>query len=63
MDNSNWTTGSTGANGDWRFIVRGIATNYQAGDSVLFDDTAVTGLVIVSAANVAANSTTVNNNR
>jgi autotransporter-associated beta strand protein len=61
-DSSNWTAGSTGAKGDWKLISEGSSTNFQQGDNVLFDDTAVTGNVVISTSNVAPSAMTINNN-
>ncbi len=61
-DNGNWQVGSTGPNGNWKLITSGSATNFIQGDDVLFDDTALTGTVNISDANVSPTSTTFNNN-
>jgi autotransporter-associated beta strand protein len=62
LDNSNWQVGTTGSNDNWKLINAGTPTNYFSGDAVLFDDTASTGSVNISAANVTPLAVTFNNN-
>jgi fibronectin-binding autotransporter adhesin len=60
-DSSSWATGSTGPHGNWRLISEGTSTNFQANDSVTFDDTAAMGTVSISATNVSPSSVTFSN--
>jgi len=52
-DSGAWVAGSTGANGNWRLITAGTATDYIAGDVVLFDDSATTTAITLSTAHVS----------
>ncbi len=58
LDNQDWVVGSTGPNDNWKLISAGSPTNYIQGDDVFFGDTATSGTVNISAANVTP--TTVN---
>ena len=60
--NGNWTTTVLGAPKNWGLVTSGTATDYINGDIVLFDDTASTGAVVISSANVTPLSTTFANN-
>jgi len=62
-DNGNWVVGTTGSNDNWQLITAHTPTNYIQGDNVLFDDTATTGTVNISAANVLPTATLFNNNK
>ena len=51
--------GATGANKNWKLAVAGTATDYIAGDNVVFDDSAAgTRSVVISSANVNPSTTT-----
>jgi autotransporter-associated beta strand protein len=63
LDGSSWVVGSTGANSNWQLVTSATATDYIAGDSVLFDDTATgTTNIDISSANVSPATVTFNNN-
>lgn len=57
--NGDWTTATQASPKNWKLINTGTATDYVAGDIVLFDDTATgTTSVVVSDGNVSPLSTT-----
>jgi len=59
---SAWTTDAVGGARNWRLVTAGTATEYLAGDEVLFDDTATGSTnVEITTANVAPATTTFNN--
>ncbi len=61
--NGNWTTATLANPKNWRLQTGGAATDFIAGDTVIFDDTATgTTNVNISDASVAPTSTTFNNN-
>jgi len=56
---SAWTTDAVGGARNWRLVTAGTATEYLAGDEVLFDDTATGSTnVEITTANVAPATTT-----
>lgn len=60
LDSADWRVGTTGANGNWKLISGNTPTDYLAGDTVLFDDSAsVTSINLAD--NVSPVSVTVNN--
>lgn len=62
VQNGNWTTNVIGGASNWRLQTGGTPTDYIAGDTVLFDDTATgTTTISISTANVAPTSTTFDN--
>ncbi len=59
---SAWTTDAVGGARNWRLVTAGTATEYLAGDEVLFDDTATGSTTVeIGTANVAPAATTFNN--
>lgn len=60
--NGNWTTNVVGGASNWKLQIGGTPTDYIAGDTVVFDDSA-TGVntVNISSANVSPSSTTFEN--
>ncbi|MBW8780515.1 MAG: autotransporter-associated beta strand repeat-containing protein [Verrucomicrobia bacterium] len=58
---SDWTTNTIGGSSNWKLVTAGTATDYIAGDTVLFDDSATNKTVNLSTASVAPASVTFNN--
>ena len=59
---SAWTTDTIGGARNWRLVTAGTATEYLAGDEVLFDDTATGSTTVdIATANVSPATTTFNN--
>ena len=59
---SAWTTDTIGGARNWRLVTAGTATEFIAGDEVLFDDSATGSTAVsISSANVSPASTTFNN--
>ena len=62
LDNNTWKIGTTGANGNWKLVTNDTATDYLAGDIVVFDDTAAGSTAVnISSGTVSPTSTTFNN--
>lgn len=59
---STWSTAAIANPKNWKLAISGGATDFLTGDSVEFNDTAHTGAVQISAANVQPGSVTFNNN-
>lgn len=60
--NGNWTTNVIGGASNWKLATAGTPTDFIAGDTVVFDDSATgTTDVNISTANVSPTSTTFNN--
>ena len=59
---STWSTAAIANPKNWKLAISGSATDFITGDSVVFDDTAHTGAVQISAANVQPANVTFNNN-
>jgi fibronectin-binding autotransporter adhesin len=61
-DSNSWVVGPTGPKSNWSLVPGNTPTNFIQGDDVVFNDSASTGLVNISAANVSPTSTTFSNN-
>ncbi len=59
---STWSTGNIPGSKNWKLAIAGTATDFITGDNAVFDDTAHTGNVQISAANVQPAAVTFNNN-
>lgn len=62
VQNGNWTTNVIGGASNWKLQIGGTPTDYIAGDTVVFDDSATGATTVnISSANVSPSSTTFDN--